>query len=162
MRDYLSHTRMCWSMAVPELMVANCPRCGKVFQKNLRNQCTACSTNIHDQLRNCLDFLRRNYRSTNEQVCVVTGVSILQLQVWMKEGKLQLADYPNLNYQCASCAEPIRQHKLCVDCSTRISRDIRQLNEKGAVQVAKQPEQPAAKSQGASRGFHVGDRWNRV
>lgn len=149
-------------MSIPGLMVANCPRCGKVFQRNLRNQCTTCSTSINDQLKNGLDFLRRNYRSTNEQVCEAIGVSDLQLQVWMKEGKLQLSDYPNLNYQCASCAEPIRQHKLCVACSTRISRDIRQLNESGAVRNTKQPEQAEVKQQGSSHGFHVGDRWNRV
>lgn len=149
-------------MSIPQLMVANCPRCGKVFQRNLRNQCTACSTSINDQLKNSLDYLRRNYRSTNEQVCEAIGVSDLQLQVWMKEGKLQLSDYPNLNYKCASCAEPIRQHKLCVACSTRISQDIRQLQETGAVRITKQPEQAEVKQQGSSRGFHVGDRWNRV
>lgn len=162
MRDYLFHTRMCWSMGVPELMVSNCPRCGKVFQRNLYNKCTACRTNINDQLKNSLEFLRRNYRSTNEQVCEATGVSILQLQVWMKEGKLTLSDYPNLNYQCASCAEPIRQHKLCVACSTRLTRDIRKLNESGPTCISKQPEQAGLKQIGSARGFQIGDRWNRV
>ncbi|WP_157276700.1 flagellar protein [Paenibacillus sp. Soil766] len=148
-------------MSVPqELMVANCPRCGKVYQRNLRNQCMDCSTSIHDQLKNCVDFLRRNYRSSNEQVCAATGVSDIQLQVWMKEGKLQLSDYPNLRYPCASCSEPIREHKLCVNCSTRITRDIRKLNESGTVPSMKQPE---SKPQGpTSSGFKISDRWNRV
>ncbi|NQX58939.1 flagellar protein [Paenibacillus qinlingensis] len=148
-------------MAVPQqLMVANCPRCGKVFQRNLRNQCMDCSTSINDQLKDCVDYLRRNYRSSNEQVCAATGVSNIQLQVWMKEGKLHLADYPNLSYQCASCAEPIRVHKLCVSCSTRITRDIRKLSESGTVQ--QRMNQPESKPQGNSAGFKISDRWNRV
>lgn len=147
-------------MSVPQLMVANCPRCGKVFQNNLRNQCTACSTSMNDLLSSVLMLLRRNYRLTNEQVCEATGVSNLQLQVWMKESKLHLADYPNLNYPCGSCAAPIRQHKLCLDCSTRITRDINRLSEPSRASIP--AYQPEVKTQGSSRGFQIGDRWNRV
>ncbi|OCT12467.1 hypothetical protein A8709_32085 [Paenibacillus pectinilyticus] len=146
-------------MAVPQLMVANCPRCGKVFQRNLRNQCSKCSTSLDDQFKHSLDFLRRNYRSTNEQLCEATGISPIQLHGWVKAGKLLLSDYPNLNYPCASCSEPIREHKLCAACSTRISRDIKQLNEKATVLPAPQFE---ARPQGTSRGFQIGDRWTRV
>ncbi|MDR6549397.1 flagellar protein [Paenibacillus qinlingensis] len=148
-------------MSIPQqLMVANCPRCGKVFQRNLRNQCMDCSTSMNDQLKHCVDYLRRNYRSSNEQVCAVTGVSSIQLQMWMKEGKLPLSDYPNLSYPCASCAEPIREHKLCVSCSTRITRDIRKLTDNGTVQ--QRMKQPELKPQGITGGFKISDRWNRV
>ncbi|WP_436237172.1 hypothetical protein [Paenibacillus sp. LjRoot153] len=115
---------------------------------------------MNDQLKDCFDYLRRNYRSSNEQVCAATGVSNIQLQIWMKEGKLHLSDYPNLSYQCASCAEPIREHKLCVSCSTRITRDIRKLSESGTVQ--QRIKQLESKPQGNASGFKISDRWNRV
>ncbi|OAS22910.1 hypothetical protein A8708_10130 [Paenibacillus oryzisoli] len=150
-------------MGVPgQLMVANCPRCGKVFQRNLRNQCMECSTSMNDQLMDCVNYLRRNYRSSNEQVCAATGVSNVQLQVWMKEGKLHLSDYPNLSYPCASCAEPIRVHKLCVSCSTRITSDIRKLTESGSGAVAQPMKQSDWKPLGNPGGFKISDRWNRV
>ncbi|MDQ0915738.1 flagellar protein [Paenibacillus sp. V4I5] len=117
-------------MPVQQLMVANCPRCGKVFQKNLRNQCTDCSSSMDSMLTSSLEFLRKNHRSTNIQFSEATGVSQEQVHTWIKEGKLLLSDYPNLNYPCASCSKPIRGQKLCPDCAYRINRDIRELKEK--------------------------------
>lgn len=117
-------------MSIPQLMVANCPRCGKVFQKNIRNLCTACSGELDSALTQCLGFLQKNRKSTCEQVSAETGVPSEQIIVWIKEGKMLLSDYPNLNYPCSSCAKPIRQHKLCPDCLMRLNKDIRELKER--------------------------------
>ncbi|WNR42514.1 flagellar protein [Paenibacillus roseipurpureus] len=147
-------------MPAPQLMVANCPTCGKVFQKNVRNQCMGCSTNIHQLLSATLDFLRRNYRASLEQVSASTGVSELQLQVWIKEGKIMLRDYPNLSYPCASCSAPIRENKCCTSCAMRLTREIKRLNEQVPASAVKQStNQPAMEPQGKSRGFQIGDRW---
>jgi predicted amidophosphoribosyltransferase len=35
------------------LMVANCPGCGKVFQKNLRNLCQDCVSNLQNEFDAC-------------------------------------------------------------------------------------------------------------
>ncbi|NEW06154.1 flagellar protein [Paenibacillus sp. SYP-B3998] len=117
-------------MTIPHLIVANCPRCGKVFQKNLRNQCSDCSHGLDSMLNRVLEFLRKNHRSSCEQVQAATGVTLDQMYGWMKEGKLFLSDYPNLHYRCASCSSPIRNHKLCADCTYRLNKDIRALKEK--------------------------------
>jgi hypothetical protein len=140
-----------------QLLVTNCPRCGKVFQKNLRNQCTDCSSQLDSMLNNSLEFLRRNHRSTREEVSRATGVTIEQLDAWMKEGKLLLADYPNMHYACASCTKPIRKHKLCTDCTCRLNKDIRELKDK---------EQPnffrREKPIGTVGGFQIRDRLSGV
>jgi hypothetical protein len=145
-------------MSVTQLMVANCPRCGKVFQKNLRNQCSDCSRSIDSLLLDSLGFLRRNHRSTNDQLCAATGITNEQMHIWIKEGKLLLSDYPNLSYPCASCANPIRRHKLCPDCTLRINRDIKELKEKDqSIQPLRSEKQTASVS-----GFQIRDRLNGV
>lgn len=145
-------------MSVQQLMVANCPRCGKVFQKNLRNQCSDCSRTIDSMLTGSLEFLRKNHRSTNAQVIEAIGVSNEQMVAWMKEGKLLLSDYPNLNYPCGACAKPIRQHKLCPDCAYRINRDIREMKDK------EQSVQPYLKEKPTALvgGFHSRERRSSV
>lgn len=145
-------------MSVQQLLVANCPRCGRVFQKNLRNQCADCSRSLDTKLQGCLDYLRRNYRSTNEQLHAAVGISSEMMYAWVKEGKLLLTDYPNLSYPCGSCMKPIRQHKLCQDCSYRISRDIKELHSK------QQILQPATRTKQTtmSGGFQIRDRRSGV
>ncbi|MBP1962039.1 flagellar protein [Paenibacillus aceris] len=145
-------------MSVQSLMVANCPRCGKVFQKNLRNQCADCSRSIDSLLQGCLDYLRRNHRSTNEQLNAAIGITSEQMYAWIKEGKLLLTDYPNLNYPCASCTKLIRQHKLCQDCTFRINREIKELNDK------QQTFQPVERKRqtALSGGFQIRDRLSGV
>ncbi|SDO07959.1 hypothetical protein SAMN04487897_1088 [Paenibacillus sp. yr247] len=145
-------------MSVPQLMVANCPRCGKVFQKNLRNQCSDCSHSLDSILLSSLEFLRRNHRSTNEQLSAATGVTNEQLHVWIKEGKLVLSDYPNLYYSCTICAKPIRQQKLCPECAFRINRDIRELKERDhSFQTLRREKQKASVG-----GFQILERLSGV
>ncbi|MEC0230969.1 flagellar protein [Paenibacillus alba] len=145
-------------MAIPQLTVANCPRCGKVFQKNLRNQCSDCSHSMDAILTNSLDFLRRNHRSTNSQVCIATGATPEQLHAWIREGKLHLTDYPNLSYPCASCSKPIRQQKMCPDCAYRITQDIRELKDKDkSFQVLRREKQTIS-----SGGFQIRERLRGV
>jgi hypothetical protein len=113
---------------IPQLMVGNCPRCGKVYQKNVRNQCIDCSREMDSALFRCLDFLRRNHKSTNEQVSEAIKVSHEQIYTWLKENRLYISDYPNLNYPCATCGGSIRKNKLCTECSVKLSKEIQNLN----------------------------------
>jgi hypothetical protein len=102
--------------------------------------------------------LRRNYRSSNEQLYAAVGITSEQMYAWIKEGKLLLTDYPNLSYPCGSCMKPIRQHKLCQECAYRISRDIKELHEK------QQILQPLARAKQTtmSGGFRILDRRSGV
>ncbi|MBD0380664.1 flagellar protein [Paenibacillus sedimenti] len=144
-------------MTISQLSVANCPLCGKVFQKKLRNQCADCSRDLDFLLNSCLDYLRKNHRSSCEEVSAATGVTKEQLTTWMKEGKLLLSDYPNLHYACASCARPIRKHKLCTDCIARLNKDIRELHAKERpIQVRRE------KAVSAVGGFQIRERLNGV
>ncbi|MBP1988959.1 flagellar protein [Paenibacillus eucommiae] len=143
-------------MPSPQLQVANCPCCGKVFQKNHRNQCIECSREIDAALNKCFDYLRRNHKSTEEQLTEATGVSAKYIQGWIKEGRLLITDYPNLNYPCCSCGAPIRKHKMCVDCSLRLNKEIQQLNEKEELRRYRGP------LAAAESGFQIRERIGRL
>jgi hypothetical protein len=138
-------------MSIPQLLVANCPRCGKVFQKNIRNQCMDCSHELDTSLNTCIAYLRRNHRASQEQISQETGVPFDFITAWIKNGKLLISDYPNLNYPCTCCGKSIRQHKMCVDCSIRLNREIQQLN-----QMTK------ASSPYLTKGFQISGRIGRL
>ena len=117
------------------LAVANCPGCGRVFQRNLRNMCMDCIKSIDDEFEACYRFMLYNRRATTEQLRQATGVSQQRITQWMKDHRLSAADFPNLTYSCNSCGAPIRQHHLCLPCSSRLTRDIRELHAQEAKKI---------------------------
>ncbi|MCZ8512869.1 flagellar protein [Paenibacillus filicis] len=131
------------------LKVANCPSCGKVFQKNLRNLCQACIDSYEHDFNACYSYLRDHRKAANAELSNATGVSESRILGFIKENKLLLSQYPNLHYTCGSCRKPIRQNQLCADCRCRITRDINLLKE----QEAKKLER--------GTGFQIRDRFQR-
>lgn len=107
-----------------ELRVAHCPICGKIFQKNLRNQCTNCSTEEDEQLRSIEQALNRNRRLNNVELAAATLIPEVKIRSFIRLGKLRLYEYPELADNCDSCSEPIRRGTICSKCSTRIKADI--------------------------------------
>ncbi|MFH5184807.1 flagellar protein [Paenibacillus sp. TAB 01] len=124
------------------LAVANCPCCGKVYQKNIRNLCMDCMRALDNDLDTCYTYLRSHRKATTEELRQATGVSVQLITEWIKSKRLSINDYPNLSYPCDSCGAPIRHQKLCFPCSTRLAREIREL----------QPKEPAA-AQSAGIGY---------
>ena len=112
------------------LMVANCPGCGKVFQKNLRNLCLDCVKLLQSEFDACDRYLRSNRKSTTQQLSRATGVIEKQIIIWIKDRRLPISDYPNLTYPCNSCSEPIRQHEMCYSCRSRLTKEIREMQKK--------------------------------
>lgn len=111
------------------LQVANCPQCGKVFQKNLRNLCQECIRELDNGLNKCIGFLRDTWKATTTELSKHTGVSEQQIVTFIKENRIPIGGYPNLTYPCNSCSVPIRQHHLCTNCRIRILSDIQKLKE---------------------------------
>jgi len=120
------------------LMVANCPACGKVFQKNLRNLCMDCVKMLEYDFDRCHNYLRGDRKATTVKLSAETGVSERQIISWIKDKRLPATDYPNLTYPCNSCGSPIRQENICYPCRSRLSREIKELRDKETLRTQTQ------------------------
>ncbi|TDF99276.1 flagellar protein [Paenibacillus piri] len=112
------------------LMVANCPGCGKVFQKNLRNLCMDCVKKLEHEYEACYRYLLSNRKAATSDLSHATGVPESTIFSWIKDRRLSAIDYPNLTYPCNSCGGPIRQESLCQPCRNRLTRDIQEMRDK--------------------------------
>jgi flagellar operon protein (TIGR03826 family) len=112
------------------LMVANCPGCGKVFQKNLRNLCMDCVKSLESEFDVCFNYMRSNRKATTQELSTATGVSAQRIISWIKDKRLPAIDYPNLTYPCNSCGNPIRQENICYPCRSRLNKEIKELQDK--------------------------------
>jgi flagellar operon protein (TIGR03826 family) len=104
----------------------NCPRCDTLFVKGIRDVCPKCYQEVEKEYEKCAQFLRkRENRGANiQQVSEATGVSIKQITKFIKEGRISIANNPNMGYPCESCGILITVGNLCDMCAKELKREM--------------------------------------
>lgn len=104
--------------------LGNCPRCGRLFAKNFKDICPSCIKEIEKEYELCVEFLREEKMATIQEVHEATGVSIRQITKFIKEGRISVANNPNMMYPCEVCGVLIREGNMCDSCRARLTRDF--------------------------------------
>jgi flagellar operon protein (TIGR03826 family) len=106
--------------------VANCPKCGKVYVKNLINDiCPSCVKAIDEQCENCIKYLREHRGITLQQLSDETEVSLSLIVKFMREGRISVMGNRNIVYPCEICGEDIRERNICDSCRQKLKKDVR-------------------------------------
>jgi flagellar operon protein (TIGR03826 family) len=111
-------------MSATEFEVQNCPNCGNIFRKSTWPICQDCKNEMENELSKCTDFIRRNRQTTMTQLIEQTGVTEENITKYIRDGKINIIDVPNLSYPCDLCESPIRKGNLCYNCRVKINTDI--------------------------------------
>lgn len=107
--------------------IDNCPRCGRIYTKNVRDMCPACIKEQDQKYEMCANYLRKNRGATIYELSEATEVSIAQITRFIREGRISLMDVPNMGYPCETCSNLIREGNLCESCRSRLIKDINKL-----------------------------------
>ncbi|MBD8071392.1 TIGR03826 family flagellar region protein [Bacillus sp. PS06] len=110
--------------------LANCPNCGAVFVRNtIREVCETCYKKEEIHFKTVYEFIRKreNRTATIPEVVEATGVEEELIYRFIRIGKLQVAQFPNIGYPCSKCGTLIREGKLCGDCTGGLRKQISQL-----------------------------------
>jgi hypothetical protein len=81
---------------------------------------------IEKEYEKCATFLREQKGATIHEVSEATEVSVRQITKFIKEGRISIANAPNLAYPCEVCGTLIRESNMCESCRTRLTRELRQ------------------------------------
>jgi flagellar operon protein (TIGR03826 family) len=111
------------------LNLANCPKCGKLYAKNIRNLCPACVKEIEDLFQSCIDYLRKHRKCTLAELSEGAGVTKGMIANFIREGRISIGDFPNLTYECEVCGTNIREGHLCESCRVRLNKDLQNIKE---------------------------------
>ncbi|WP_046212864.1 TIGR03826 family flagellar region protein [Paenibacillus wulumuqiensis] len=131
--------------------LANCPQCGKLYVANLRGMCGNCIKDIDHQYERCNQYLREHKGTTITELSEAVDVSIKQITTFIREGRISIANAPNMGYACEVCGTVIRENNMCEPCRTRLTKDIRN---------AYQDEEPAKESGSNSHGaYRIVDKY---
>jgi flagellar operon protein (TIGR03826 family) len=107
------------------MSLANCPRCGRLFSRQLRNICPQCQEGIEKEYEVCVAYLKENKNCTQHQLSEATGVTTRQITQFIREGRLSMEGMPNMSYPCESCGQPIREGQICESCRAKLQKDMR-------------------------------------
>lgn len=105
----------------------NCPECGQLFVRSVRSVCNNCYKKVEEDFQKVYQYIkqRENRMSTIYEVSEATGVKVTQIRQFIKEGRLRLADFPNMGYPCERCGTIIKTGNLCDECKRFINKEIR-------------------------------------
>lgn len=83
---------------------------------------------MEEDFKKCEQFLRkRENRSCNiYQLSEATGVDIKQITKFIREGRISIANNPNLGYPCEKCGNMITSGTYCDYCAKGFKRSIEQ------------------------------------
>ncbi|RZT21566.1 TIGR03826 family flagellar region protein [Fictibacillus sp. BK138] len=106
--------------------VINCPQCGRLFVKYLREHCDVCFKEEEQQYDKVYRFIRKseNRNATIIDVSEATSVSENKIIYFIHQGRIRVKGFPNFTYPCDGCQKPINDSRLCQDCKTRIMADL--------------------------------------
>ncbi|WP_046174439.1 TIGR03826 family flagellar region protein [Domibacillus indicus] len=107
--------------------IVNCPRCNELYAKNaFRDVCPKCSRSEEELYQKAYTFLRKreNRAATMERLVEVTGATEGMIHNWIRKGRLQPAQFPNLGYPCDRCGTIIQKGKLCASCVEEIEKGL--------------------------------------
>jgi len=111
------------------LNIANCPKCGKIFAKGLKDICPACAKEVDAEYERCVTFLRENRGTTINDLSEAVDVSVKQITKFIREGRISLYNAPNLSYPCEVCGVLIREGGMCDVCRQRLAKDMNMAKE---------------------------------
>ncbi len=131
--------------------VSNCPRCGKVYFKNVKNLCPDCIREDEQMYEKVYRYLRENPKSTVMQVAAETGVPEDRVLSFLREGRIQSAEWKRLEYPCERCGATINSGRYCENCSREVQDSLRSL----ASQIKSEAQ---GADQRDKRAYHTEDR----
>ncbi|MBM7096843.1 hypothetical protein JSY36_13995 [Bacillus sp. H-16] len=126
---------------MPEL--SNCPNCDRLFVKSLRTVCEGCHHEVEMMFEKVYLFIRKreNRTAAMHEVTEATGVEETQITKFIREGRLHLAQFPNLAYACEKCGSYIREGRICLSCRGELRSGLDRSELEAAFQKRKEARQ---------------------
>ena len=89
--------------------LANCPKCGGLFNKITQEICPKCFQEEEELLRQAQEYLRQNRNAAVFQIVQELDIDQMLIEKWVKEKRLNIVT-----------AEDLQDKKFCLECGREI------------------------------------------
>ncbi|WP_268884365.1 TIGR03826 family flagellar region protein [Alicyclobacillus fructus] len=112
------------------LALANCRRCGRLFNKMGHDVCPSCIHEEENKIAEIRDYLREHPLANIYEVSQGTSAAYEEIVDLIRTGKLLLRQYPNMTYPCERCGAPTQSGRLCMNCAQELGEGIQMYDRK--------------------------------
>lgn len=100
----------------------NCRKCGKLFNYVAGPPiCMACREALEVKFQEVKEYIREHNHATIPQVAEACDVSQNQIQQWLKDERLEVAEGSGIALLCENCGEPITSGRFCAKCKSNMA-----------------------------------------
>lgn len=108
--------------------VKSCYGCGRLFQYISGSAlCPECKKKEEDMFQRVRKYLMKKPGASLYELNRETEVSVVFIEKFIREGRIQVAQESPIRLTCEKCGEPIRTGKLCDTCKKKLMDNINKL-----------------------------------
>ena len=116
----------------------NCRRCGRLFNYVSGPPiCMSCREALEAKFQEVKEYIRAHVGATIPEVSEACDVSQSQIQQWLRDERLEVAEGSGIALLCENCGEPITSGRFCAKCKNSMAD---QLSESIRKPAAPKPE----------------------
>ncbi|MCL6547324.1 MAG: hypothetical protein K6T30_00270 [Alicyclobacillus sp.] len=104
--------------------IANCKRCGRIYNRVRRDICPACIEEEDRAFTLVRGYLNEHRNASMAELTEATGVDPALVIALIQSGRLILRDNPNLSYACERCGQPTQTGRFCKSCAKELSQAL--------------------------------------
>lgn len=102
--------------------VRTCKKCRRLFNYVMGPSfCPECREREEDKFQEVKKYVQEHGRASMQEVAAVCDVTMKQIQQWIRDDRLMLADDSPMGIECERCGKMIRGGKYCPECSTDLA-----------------------------------------
>lgn len=105
--------------------IANCDRCGRIFQKTTQTTCPSCLQIEEDEFNLVKKYIKEHPHTNITQLVAELHIQEKTIVKFLREGRIMSNHH--LSYPCAKCENSITEGIFCEDCKTDQLDTIAQL-----------------------------------
>lgn len=132
-------------MGVIFMNVINCRKCGKLFNYITGNQiCPKCKQAGEAKFQEVKKYIQQHRGCSMQEVCEECDVEPNQIQVWIRQERLQFSDDSPIRVACEGCGKMIGSGRLCPACKNEMSRNLNNMLTKDVEELKNEPRRKSS------------------
>ena len=107
--------------------VRNCRGCGKLYNYiggPYRNLCPNCIEKIEEKYLEVKEYIQDHHNATMTEVAEECDVSTRQIEQWIRDERLVIADDSPIGITCERCGASIKSGRFCERCKNKMANNL--------------------------------------
>ena len=105
--------------------VRNCRGCGRLFNYlQGPHLCPACMQKLEEKFSQVKDYLEDNPHATIPEIAKDNDVSTRQIEQWIRDERLVIADDSPIGITCERCGASIKSGRFCERCKNKMANNL--------------------------------------